>query len=933
MNLRDYQIGCVDAVFKEWKEHTSTLLVMPTGSGKTLTAAEIIRRIQPKRTLWITHRDELVWQSKRTIEQHTGLTVEIEMADLKADGLLGNLNVVIGTVQTLTSVMPSGHTRMSKFRPNEFGLVVCDESHHSVAPSWKNTLNYFQQNKDLRILGLTATPDRADEEALGQVYEGVAHDIEILDLIKEGWLVDVEQLMVPVSGLDYSHVRTTAGDLNVTDLSKITEREETAQRMCQPSLELIWNLPLHALDNIPTEQWGAHCTANGKPRRALMFCVSKVQAELSQEIFNRVVPGMANWVCDKTPKDTRRTLLREFSTGWPAVICNCDCLSEGFDDPGVEIIIMGRATKSRSKYAQFCLDSDTEILTKKGWRTHKTINQDDYVAAFNMETEMIEWVPIEDFVLRRLYANESLFGIKNPHLDIRVTNSHDMVVKMKRRRSRQETNWFKIPAGCIQKSFSVPCAGKPRYTKCELGITDDEIKFVAWMLTDGSINRKTKQACITQGEHQPWLSELENCLSGCGFKYSKRAFWRKTNYNQTSRCVRFTVSRGRPRGTGKHLRGYEQLESFLNKSAFPESLFQMSRRQVDIFLRTINLADGAKSSPKDWTQRSYHIVTSRKHFADSVQIMCVLNGLACNLSEVKNKRSPFWIMHIKPAMDRTIAIRSNDGRAVWNRVPFSNRETVWCVTNERGTIVTRRNGKVAIVGNCGRATRPLPGVVDKFDLATDRRAAIGASNKPTCLIVDFVGNSGRHKLVTSVDILGGNVSDDALNRATRLVKKLGQPLRVSEAIASAEKEIEDEKEKSRKYREAEHQKLVARAKFTANVVDPFDVFDIKPNKSRGWDAGKQLSEKQTALLLKQGINPENLPYSMGKQLIGEIFKRWDCNQCSFKQARVLKRWGFPTDLTRTQAKAVLDQLAARQWRSKVGVVIPEPAAKKETLPF
>ncbi len=112
---------------------------------------------------------------------------------------------------------------------------------------------------------------------------------------------------------------------------------------------------------------------------------------------------------------------------------------------------------------------------------------------------------------------------------------------------------------------------------------------------------------------------------------------------------------------------------------------------------------------------------------------------------------------------------------------------------------------------------------------------------------------------------------------------------MTEALDEAEEELREQKRLAEAARRA---RLVATARFTTQSVDPFDVLHLDPVKPRGWDAGRQLTEKQRSLLAKQGINPDGISFSQGKQLIAEIFRRWDGKLCSFKQAKVLRKYGY-----------------------------------------
>jgi len=527
-------------------------VVLPTGSGKTILFADVIRTMQPLRAMVIAHREELIWQAREKIHAVTGLDCGIEMGDnWTNNSLFGDTPVIISTIQTQNSSF-GDRKRMSRFNPKEFGLLIIDECHHGTADTYKNLINYYKTNNpSVKILGVTATPDRADEEALGQVFDTVAYDYEILDAIHDGWLVPIDQRFVQIAGLDFSNMRTTAGDLNGADLAEVMESERNLQGVAGACMEILGN------------------------RRTIVFTASVNQAEVLSSILNRHKPGSSSWVCGKTPKDDRRIILDQFNEGRIQVVCNCGVLTEGFDSPSVEVIVMARPTKSRSLYAQMA----------------------------------------------------------------------------------------------------------------------------------------------------------------------------------------------------------------------------------------------------------------------------------------------------------------------------------------------------------GRSTRPLPGVVDPHPTPELRKSAIAFSAKPSCEIVDFVGNSGRHKLMSSADILGGNVSDNILEKAVEKAKAEGKRVNMAELI-----EVTEEEEKKRQKEEqerlsrmmldqAQKQKIVAKVKWTASKVNPFDVFDMRPATSRGWDMGKSLSLRQKGMLQRAGFNPSKISFVEGKQLIGELFRRWDNKLCTMKQAALLKRFGYETkDMKKDEASKLIDKLASNNWK-------------------
>jgi superfamily II DNA or RNA helicase len=350
VKLRDYQEKCVESIYGDWNSGNSTLSVLPTGTGKTVIFGNVIDRWKGGRVLVLAHREELIFQASDKIKRVTGVEPDIEMADLRASrhGLLSASNVVVSSIQTQVSGRTckkcggSGNLegvacweciggsvrRMQKFDPEEFGMVVVDEAHHACAPSYRAVIDYYRRNLNLKVLGVTATPDRADEKALGQIFESVAFEYGVLDAISDGWLVPITQEFVSCEHLDFSACRTTAGDLNQGDLQNAMIEEQALHEVVSPTIEIAGD------------------------RATLFFTVSVAQAELYADILNRHKPGSAICIHGGTPTEDRRRMLREFSRGEYQYLCGCGVFLEGFDEPRVEVVAMARPTKSRALYAQ-----------------------------------------------------------------------------------------------------------------------------------------------------------------------------------------------------------------------------------------------------------------------------------------------------------------------------------------------------------------------------------------------------------------------------------------------------------------------------------------------------------------------------------------------------------------------------------------------------
>ena len=142
MILRAYQSAASDAIFTEWQEHDSTLVVIPTGGGKTVLFADVIRRVFPRRALVLAHREELIFQARDKIQRVTGLRADVEMGDYRAEGgLFDAARVIVSTIQTQCSGGYGGG-RMAKFDPARFGVLIIDEAHHATSPSYRRVIDY-----------------------------------------------------------------------------------------------------------------------------------------------------------------------------------------------------------------------------------------------------------------------------------------------------------------------------------------------------------------------------------------------------------------------------------------------------------------------------------------------------------------------------------------------------------------------------------------------------------------------------------------------------------------------------------------------------------------------------------------------------------------------------------------------------------------------
>jgi superfamily II DNA or RNA helicase len=316
--LRPYQREAVTAVHRALEKHRSTLVVMATGLGKTQTFGAIAKH-WPSRVLVLAHRDELLAQARRRIEQMTGCLVDLEQAESRA----GDTHIVVGSVQTMHRL-----SRLHRWKPDDFGLVIVDEAHHILGKSYGRVLDYFPGAK---VLGVTATPDRGDKQGLRKVLESVAFEMGIGAGIAGGWLCPVSCAPVYVDSIDLTSVHTVAGDLNQGELDAIVGTEANLHAVAKAVLELAGD------------------------RKTIIFSGPTVATSVRlTEMLNRPAyrPGCAREVNGSTDEVLRKATLKAHERGDFQFLVNVGVATEGYDSPSVSCIAIARMTGSRALYAQ-----------------------------------------------------------------------------------------------------------------------------------------------------------------------------------------------------------------------------------------------------------------------------------------------------------------------------------------------------------------------------------------------------------------------------------------------------------------------------------------------------------------------------------------------------------------------------------------------------
>lgn len=314
-SLRPYQQAARDSIHAQWEQgRLRTLLVLPTGTGKTIVfasvAADQVRA--GDRVLILAHRGELLEQAADKLQRSTGLVSAVEKAESTC--LNSWFRVVVGSVQTLQR-----STRLERFPRDYFGTIIIDEAHHAITDGYRRILDYFEGAK---VLGVTATPDRGDMRNLGEVFDSLAYEYKLIDAIKEGYLCKIMAQTIPLQ-LDISEVGFTSGDYSLGQLGT-------------------------ALDPY-LEQIAAEMVQRCRGRKTVVFLPLIKTSQKFRDLLN--AKGFQAAEVNGQSAD-RKEVLADFDAGKYNVLCNSMLLTEGWDCPSVDCVVVLRPTKVRSLYSQ-----------------------------------------------------------------------------------------------------------------------------------------------------------------------------------------------------------------------------------------------------------------------------------------------------------------------------------------------------------------------------------------------------------------------------------------------------------------------------------------------------------------------------------------------------------------------------------------------------
>jgi len=780
--------------------------------------------------------------------------------------------------------------RLERFSPDHFDTIVVDEAHHAVSSSYRRVLDYF---KDARVLGVTATADRGDKRNLGEVFETIAYEYTLVKAIREGYLSPIKALTLPLS-IDLAGVKVQSGDFQAAALGSALD----------PYLDQIAGL------------MAEHC----RNRKTVVFLPLVATSQKMRDLL--IAHGMTAAEVNGESKD-RAEVLADFHAGRYQVLCNSMLL---------------------------CLDMETEILTSRGFVGADDIKEEDLVANWNFDGSVFFEKPHE-IVRRPLGLNEHMVSIDSRTINLRVTNTHRMIVSYGENRE----NWKKVPASELRNGHLLPASGiaapldvempKPPYERLthirvesgELaytrpaGLTLDECRFIGFFLAEGTRTELNSggieyKACQVRDKYPEIVKWFDNVISKCGFDVVRHERFR----DEMGMVVYWSFSRGTGHSAQKR-NGLFKIEPYLDHEG-SNLLWGLDEEQFDALVDGFWRGDGFHGEAFGSMPSSIQMRGCYHGLFDKMSAIGAVRGWRCNLMERPQKNPQHntqWELRMIKRRPLNISCKT-----VITQEPPSE-EQVWCVRTTSKNIITRRHGKTCVMGNTEGWDEPAvdcivclrPTKVRALYAQIVGRGTRLAPGKKELLLLDFLWQTEKHDLCRPAHLICQN--DDISARVAEIMAETSQEdgggdLLELEGMAEGTA-VEEREESLRKELEAQRMRkrqLVDPLQFEMSISPGGKVAEYEPDPFNLKEQAPP-SAAQLAKLEKAGIFPDEVKCAgHASRLIDTIEKRRAEGLATAKQIRCLERYGFRGVGTWefTAASNLITRIAANRWSIPHGVV-------------
>lgn len=756
--LRDYQREASDAAvnfFNGKLGNGNAIMVLPTGSGKSLCIADIASRIDGKL---------LVFQpSKEILEQNYDKYRSYGFYDCAIySASLNKKNKARVTFATIGSVM--SHPELF----DEYEHIVVDEAH--LVNSKGGRYKEFFEMGDRHILGLTATPYRLQSYEMGcilkfltrtrpRIFSKMIYQVPIQKLMADGYLAKLRYFDMQL--IDVSNVRknSTGQDYDEESLRKAYKAQDMNRK------------PVEVVNRLRTPK-------DGSKRRGILVFTRFIE---ESEWLVGQLGNCAAIVTGETPKKERERILKDFKRGRLEVVANVNCL-----------------------------DENTEILTRQGWVGIDTIADQD-IAQY--DNGVITFAKADKIIKNNGYSDDYV-SVNGRYLNIRVTKNHRMIYAKRKRgggyvehidyagnivgksgifipvSGYAQEDVFDNPAAAIsvserrfinynaynyrKKGYSheeAETMAKQLYerrlaqrAKAPHELTLDECRFIGFFLGDGTITNDTKggkKYSFVQSLSTPKMCEWAECLmKKCGINYSEEKRTPSSRIVMGRECrvsdyKRYTLYLGTGGDKQYVPSNLYKLVPYLNKNG-NDMLWGLNKVQLFALTEGLFKANGWHGNNKEYKGGEKFIVSS-KQLSDLLQAIGTCRGFRVMVSTmVRGNSKPLYHISVSDHRYHEMA------RETLQFEQHDKAERTWCVSVPTGKIITRRNGRVVIMGNCLTTGFDYP-ELDTVVMARPTMSlalwyqcvgrGIRSSEGKNGWLVDMCGNIGRFGKVDDLELM------------------------------------------------------------------------------------------------------------------------------------------------------------------------------------
>lgn len=652
--LRPYQLEAISKIKGDLLANRKSLFVAATGLGKTFITVSLCDdlaknkdRYGIKRFFFICSRNRVLDQARDDFEGLGFYCVRVEAGK-------PNIGALFCDVVLVSSQMFIRH--VSRYGISHNDLLILDETHNLVSESnrFREVIDTIQKDVNPYFLGLTATPFK---KVKGLIYGGPrdffkkpSSRFDILWAIENSYLVPIK-FSQGREEFDTSQTKMSAGDFHQGELSKLVLSDDH-------------KVELQVQDFL----------ARSKDRNCIaVACTTIEHAELVARKIKEEGES-CSIVYSSQDKKTNSNNVDAFHSGQSRIMVFVIMLSEGYD----------------------CLDRETEIMTEHGWSGYSPDLAEKKIYSVNPETLEVELVDCQRAFKRLPRKGEQVVSLKSQHLDCRVTDNHNFFYALKTGGKRilgkfSLARWGRIPCDRFTMLQGGLCGDKQK-----AGFSDSQAWLLGMFMADGCEGTDGRR---TISQSKPLIVEkIRKMLLASGLDWSERSrpvrgSW-KTNYNTV---YIFGIPKGTHHGSMAR-NGWSQIfGNCLSKKTIDRRMYKLSRQEFLCLWE--GFLDGNGSIPKNKT-KAPHAVTGSKIIYDYIMHSAVRLGFCATGTVRKSSfNREYYIIRVKERTQIDLALKDKRGAKAVLSPPLDD-DFFWCVTNKNQTIITRRKGKVLVIGNC-----------------------------------------------------------------------------------------------------------------------------------------------------------------------------------------------------------------------------------------